>query len=575
MWLTHDWQIVQASSFTVRLAVAHAHARNGRPVAAVKFTATDGTNTVETLVSAMSAIAYANGSGLTVPHFAGTLDFSTLAPGATITIDAVIYPWVGAAFTISADADSYPSCNLTTLRALNDRLGGYGTAYAHVDATLGNNATAVVSTNPATAAAAPYLTIAAAAAGIKTFNNTNFARNNTSGGVIRLVEGVHTHANFSASTSGDVPLLIEAADAAKRLTTVWRDAGVSVNGGTPGKVKIRNLTLRQTANSVVFLDSATTGTNPTNMLVFEACHFDLNGMTDYDGWIWRPGRMWLIDCSSNGLTPSRVLSTASKQVISIGSGAGSLGDGMVHAAGCKSLGILSTKAATAGRPDPRGGFFGYNHAATATTGNIANLNANTGDRGAAFVGNVLERYELSGQPLVQIAADSSTLVVENVVFTGNTMVGERMNWLYDEGASTSLKSGYRKFNVYSRINTKSDVFKTNGAHVGNWSEIYKVGDGWNVWRFSDSAGNTAPGVGNWLGEIYGRGEAGGTDAAPFNVGFVVDASLSGSATGWGDYTPASGTSLPTIPAGFEPWSHDQKGNALGTSGTAYIGAIAG
>ncbi|MDO9640855.1 MAG: hypothetical protein Q7J44_20175 [Pseudotabrizicola sp.] len=195
-WLRPDREIIADSTYTARLVVAHAHARNGRPVAAVKFIITDGATTVEQTVSVLTPITY-SASGFTVPHFAAGLDLSGFANGATLTVDAVIYPWVGAAFTISTDADAYPSPNLTTLRALCNRTGAFGTAYAYVDA-AGAGATPTVSTNPATAAANPYATLDAAATALRAFNNANFGRNFTDGGVIRLLEGTHIFSARSA-----------------------------------------------------------------------------------------------------------------------------------------------------------------------------------------------------------------------------------------------------------------------------------------------------------------------------------------------------------------------------------------
>ena len=133
LWLNHDLDVATTSTYRVRLAVAHQHARGGRPVAAVRFIASDGTNSTEVLSTQTEAISYA-ASGLSVPHFFADLDFSGLTPGALITIDAEIRPWIGEAFLISTDADPYPSVNLTVLKVLNDSTGSYGTCYAYIDA---------------------------------------------------------------------------------------------------------------------------------------------------------------------------------------------------------------------------------------------------------------------------------------------------------------------------------------------------------------------------------------------------------------------------------------------------------
>ena len=98
-WLTPDLERARGTTFTARLAVAHAYARLGKPVAAVKFIASDGTNTVEHLVSTMSQRQFA--SGLHAPYFEASISLSILNPAALCTLDVIIYPWVGAAFQAS------------------------------------------------------------------------------------------------------------------------------------------------------------------------------------------------------------------------------------------------------------------------------------------------------------------------------------------------------------------------------------------------------------------------------------------------------------------------------------------
>ena len=294
LWLNHDLERATAATHTVRLAVAHAHARAGRPVAAVRFTVTDdqgGSHSV--LVSAMSVVSY-TASGLSVPHFAATLDLSGLAQGALCTVDATIYPWVGEAFMVSTDADAYPSPNLTVLKLLNDRTGGYGTAYAYVDAATGDNGTGAVSETPATAAAAPFATIAAAASAVQSFNNATYGRNNASGGVIRLTEAaVHTHSSFSGVAVDDIPLVIEN-DPANSGKAVYQDAGSSTSNSIPDILKFSGITLRRNASgNVIFLDNAASSSPGNRALVLSDCTFDDNGLgASWGAWIYKVARMW-------------------------------------------------------------------------------------------------------------------------------------------------------------------------------------------------------------------------------------------------------------------------------------------
>lgn len=92
MWLHPDRARAEGGAFTVQLA--HRCARAGRPVAAVHFVVSGGTESVEALVSSMEVIAYA-ASGMLVPHLAATLDLTTLALDALLTLEAMVYLWVG------------------------------------------------------------------------------------------------------------------------------------------------------------------------------------------------------------------------------------------------------------------------------------------------------------------------------------------------------------------------------------------------------------------------------------------------------------------------------------------------
>ncbi len=256
-------------------------------------------------MSGTEARSYA--SGLTVPCFECDIPLDGLAAGVVCTLDAVIYPWVGAAFRLSVDAGAYPTINLTVLKFLNDRAGSYGEAFAYVNAGSGNNGTGVVSAMAATAAAAPYATVAAAAAAIKVFNTAQYGRADTSGGTIRLVAGTHVHASFASATSGAIPLVIEAADAAAKATTVYQDSGATVSAGCPAKLKFKDLTLRKIGGTVTFLDNAATISTLDRMMVLQNVTVDQNGTSAYAAWIYRTGRLYLIEVDGNARGHLRAL----------------------------------------------------------------------------------------------------------------------------------------------------------------------------------------------------------------------------------------------------------------------------
>lgn len=456
LWLNHDLERATSATHTLRLAVAHGHARQGRPVAAVRFVVTDGTNTVEQFVSDLSSITYA--SGLSVPHFAANMDLSTLAAGVLLTVDAVIYPWVGDAFTISLDADAYPSPNLTTLRLLNDRDGSYGSVYTYVDAAAGDNAAGVASVAPATAAAAPFLTIAAAVAAIRAVNNASFGRDNAGGGVVRLIEGVHNSSPFrGAAGTPDVPVVIEAANPAAKATTVYLGPTASTQNSIPNLTEFRNITIRKQGGSIIFLDGANSA---AGLLVFKGCAFDQNGTSSYAAFVYRVGRVFLHECEGS-VGQANTFSTAYKTVTAIGCASGGFGSATYHAVASRGAQFFVAGGATP-RPPATGAFCGWNVLSRNVTGAIFQCATTVGPRGLAVVGNVFEGYDGFTDPLVQINADTNSSPVENVVVQMNTCVGERTNLLYLDGSVNADKSGYVAFNVFQLLNIKSDVFSFAG-----------------------------------------------------------------------------------------------------------------
>lgn len=574
LWLRPDMEWVRTNTWTARLAVSHAFARNARPVAAVRFTVSDGVNSISATVSAMSTITFA-ASGLTVPHFAADLDLTGLDQATLITVDATIFPWVGEAFTISTDAETYPSPNLTTLRLFNDSGDTFGASYAFVDGVGGG--TPAVSTDPATARTTPYASVAAAASALRLFNQAAFGRDSGSGGVIRLEPGTHALDDFSSVPVGDVPLVIELAELGTTATTMLTDPGGSLSDGITDRLIIRGLTLRRNASgNVIFLDSKAQA-GSANLLVLENCAFDDAGLgPSWGAWLYQTGRTWLINCGGVDCGQAGIFSSAFKSIIAIGSGAGSIGKNTYHAAGVRDVDATQFELieATVNKPESRGIFLGWSHIANGGSNVrvVDTRDRDPGPRGMHIVGCVLEHFG-TGAPALQLWADGDTTPVGNIVVTGTTVVGQRTNFLYqDAGAARIDKSGAFRFTVHQERNTKSDVFAGDGTLIGNWPVIYQVGSLANA-ALAGSSDDDAPGIGSWLGEVATPGDVHGEDAAPLEPLWTDDRSAEGSGGGGGDYTPGPGSPLPVIPAGLAPWSHDMLGRAIANDGTARIGAL--
>lgn len=557
-WLHGDHQIAAGPTFTARVAVAHMHARSGRPVAAVTFSVTDGVSTVTETVSAMSTITY-TASGLTVPHFAAALDISGFAVGAELTVDVTVYPWVGEAFDSATDASASPSinfCSLPVWKATASR------AYAYVNASTGNDGAGVASGTEATAAASPFATLAAAVAAVRSWNNANLGYDDAGGAIVVLEDGTHVFSSIrsaaGATTTG--PLTVQGES---RAGAVLQDSGSNLTFSIPGGITFRNMTFRMTGN-YTFIDNGGTGLAP---VLCEDVSFDVNGNPDfYEAWFYRIGRFYLIDCDANGALLARKYGGVKKEPNLVGcSGLG----WAYNMLGCRSAGFNTGSLNDSGREAAAGSFIGWNCLTATNSGGTQVLHDDwaIGAEGFAMVGNVVEDVDGTTSPALQVMGDSSAVTATNVVIQCNTVVGQRSNLLYNDTTNIS-RDGSVRFNVFSKFNTKTDVFAADGTAIGNWAAAYHVGYHSNAYLTAASDGQSTFGAGHWIGEV---GEL-GASLLP-TPDWTDDASADGSGLGGGDYTPGASSTLPTIPAGLAPYGHDLNGTALAGDGTDLSGAV--
>ena len=571
MWGISDREVATGSTYTVDLFAAHRHARNGTPVAAVKFIATDESlNTYETTVSTLTKVDY-SASGFSAAVYRGVIDLSGLTQGEMITVDAVIYPHVGDAYKISVDADTYPSQNLSTIQFLNDKDGSYGRAYAYVDSVSGDDGTGVVSETPSTAQASPYATIAAAANAIKTYNNTNFGRNFADNGVIRLEEGTHVHSTYSSATTNGVPLFIEAVGS--QSATIYQDAGASTTSSIPKHLKISGVTIQKNGGSVVFLDSGASASSDS-VLNIEGCDFDGNGQSLYNAWMYRVGRLTMIGCTGDNVGQSELFGSTNKQSRAIGcNGEGFLGPVTYSAMAVKDSACKITETAgNANAPAGSGKVFAFCQGWS--DGSPVSVSGVISDYGMAFVHSIFEKIGTQTQPCFYISGDNVTEQAENLNIFGVTVVGGRSNILYqDDGTAYVLKEGVFRNCLQDEMNSKTDTFVTDPqtARTGNWGIRYRVASHYNC-NIRGSSNQDGYGPISWLGELPGFGEITGTDASPVVTDFVDDRSFYGTNDGGGDYQVGASTAVNTVPAAFMAYNVDLYGNVASLDGTDHAGA---
>ncbi|MEM8796182.1 MAG: hypothetical protein AAGE61_11490 [Pseudomonadota bacterium] len=570
-WLNRDRERAESSTYTVRLFVAHMHARNGLPVAGVRFVANDGANTVQSDITTLSNIAY-SASGFTVPHYATDIDLSTLNEGA-VTIDAIVYPWVGTPFQISVDANTYPSPNLTTLRVWNDRAGSYSKLFAYVDAVSGSNGTGVTSTNASTAQAAPYATIKGAIDDLTAAN----PEPGLSGCIVRLEAGTHGGygGNVNHAFNGDIPLIIEAANPANRSTTILRPPGGTENDFRPGFV-MRDITIDYDTNNRLWDGNATFD------VAFERVVFTGNGAPSVIANV--PGRVEFHDCQSTAdiaYSPFNFLNTGyAHKIIGCDFSFASNKD-------LKAFSVIGSRLKNAAMSEvllvssqvkPVGRVLAYNHCSIedgflvfAFSGELPST-----ERGIAIVGNVFERFggTFGSGTLSSLGLGSSaTGTVENAVIQHNTFVGSKNNWAYQDLSTvdTTREISLRN-NIFHELNHKGDGNGDNSLS-GNWPTRFGVGAHYNTLPTGDSDQNVEA-WNSFTYELLPPTVEWGTNEAPIETDFA-NPKYAGETdpSGNGDYTPGQTNALVRIPAEELCYPTDMLGRIMPTDDTAVVGAL--
>ena len=285
--------------------------------------------------------------------------------------------------------------------------------------------------------------------------------------------------------------------------------------------------------------------------------------------------MWMIECDGDELGQFGNYSTRQKYGNSFGcSGGGCLGAATYsaiavrHSNGSWQGGQYGSSAA----PDSTGPVLAFSHI-TNTSVSVSAITRDYPTEGLAMIASVVEQTVLSA-PSVRLGTQSDDAIT-NLVSIAMTEAGGRANLQYQDtsGTTYTFKDGIDSYTVNDTSwNSKSDIFALSSNNTGNWNFINRVGSKYRA--VLRDAGQLAQGeVGAWMGEVIADGDVHGTDAVPLLADWTDDASATGTGLGNGDYTPGPLTELPQIPAGETAFPFDQKGRAVPTDGTAYVGAI--
>ncbi len=162
----------------------HVQAKAGAPVACVRYTWSDGTNSVSVNVSTVSVRTDTRSGFALLEYDSGDVNLSTLTNG-EITLNAQVFPHVGVATFQSSGLTDYWDQRPLYFRKHPTIAATPPIAYV---SSTGSDGTGAVSTSDATAKASPYLTPGAALTALRTFNNANNGVDGVDGCRLRLAD---------------------------------------------------------------------------------------------------------------------------------------------------------------------------------------------------------------------------------------------------------------------------------------------------------------------------------------------------------------------------------------------------
>ena len=615
-WLNRQRERATGAGFAVEGVTFHRHARNGQQVACVQYFGQDvAGHTTPVQTASMPALSSIQTQGNIVEAWKATIPLSALDQTAGSTtaanmpfIDAKIYPWIGDASAVKQlSVDGYAQGDPRALQKLyfvNDKNATYGGAIAYVKSGATGGA---VSATAATARGAPFPTVVAAFAAIKTFNNTNYAHNDYGGASVRLMDDgagnpvTHQIAASITASPGITYSSIEPDPAniavvslqlnstgvlqfptmlAFGAITVLPNAGTYTNnfavGGNNDFVSLEGTTINFAGSSqALFYNLGGTSVflygTMRNVVYAGGTNSSLLGVTT------TPLVLGLTAWVNAASFTTHVFVGNALSNVPISEGP-TTGGGRTFP-GIDSAIIANNKLMSMAVGSST---FGYNFPIT---------------KGIAVVQNLYEMLNHNSTALFNIAADGGTMPVDNVLEMYGTTVGNRGNRLYCDvaGAIGQKKRGIKRYNLDLSWPIKSDRYQSDqgnpnsnvSGRVSNWEYCYDVDNFGNcIIAGCATEGGTvnhdaSPDGITWQGMWSQpsttkcvQAQSGYPGTYSSLIGFTSDASAFGTNAGGGNYR-LTGTGLSPysrVQSGLAALKYDLAGVARKNDGNGAAGA---
>lgn len=534
-WVLPDRQLV-GNSLTAELVAFHRNARNGLQVACVVFTATDGvggsvsatvaTPTVSNTVGGVYN-ASTNPNGLdqnAVISYSTVLNLSGLANNTVITLNAQVYPWIGAgagsiATTVGVTGPRafcpqiyYKNTTMATTPTLAYVNSGGAGSDGNGSWLAGSDTTGVLSTTAATARATPFATIGGALTKMKTAAGAA----GIDGGRVRLMAGTQTVGTVSYNTNYTInaEVIVEADPYASKATAI-----LNFTASGPAYIpylRIQNCTITRAAAAafssastltlynVIFNDAGSANMKATNNSIQRSVGVTISGGCNF------------AESASIFQTLLRGINNQSNTTADY-----------TLDPWCIVGSVFSRTQFSTGGLAESGVIFAFNRAMNKvkTTVNSIVLGSANSFTGAAIVQNVFERSCVdAGTGDFGISADGCTgntthFICHNntVVFAGNS---GHCNMLYNENTTVARSHTLQSFkgNIWGASATKNDTFlasqngyvATNPVNIatcagreGGWGYMYGCGVQGDLEIWMNSFGNAEGSSGNAVKDFAG------------------------------------------------------------------------
>lgn len=526
-----------------------ANARSRLGISAVKFTAygVTSSNTVTSIVTNQTG-TQRSGSALYANSYQTTIPITGFTQGETILCNWIAYPSVGDAgsvFDSSTKTNILEECNgqnqITLLCDKNDTFD----VPVYVSVT-GNDTTGNGTSGN------PYATISKAS---------------TNGNIIYLAAGTNSFGFAGTRRASNDWTTIQPAPGVDRTNAI-----VLLNATT----KSYNIARLRIYNTEVRLAGTTSwadGSN-TNIICWDSCLFNSSGIgAPTTSPAYRSLVSYFLNCTGDlGPTDWALRSFSTERLAyqfdGCSFGSGGVGNSYYRVIANKTTVSgwgMADKLATNPAPADDNQLIENNWISMGGSSAdpilvMGSVLART--RGTSISGNIFEKATGTA-PAVQIYADSTTNNASEIHIIHNTVTGERLNYAYNETGTTSLTrlNWILRFNALRDKNIKDDTFGTpNANRIGGWMVGYGIGSVGNFYEIQ-----------TFSGEYDGLNSV---EIGDDGIEYVDNASFTGDASGFGDYTPGPSSILRNrIPSGLATFSVDLFGTSWGNTGNGSSGAI--